>query len=327
MNLAKEIEIDEELAKDTNRERMKVNFDFWRTRARAEQTDECLDARKAIHDGDRAFAKGDLIRARPEYEKGLRGWRKVLDDPEFHALVDDVSLGGDLIDVIRRYQKCLDQDDQDLPHPFILQDIIDKHGNRPGTMPLDIRAKKAKSPPATAEKPDKKGTPASTSGPNRSKQFEPPGLSTHPSGRTLAIQNASTQSPLPAAIHALLLVCYQKVPGSRYSRVLADAMDRVARRFYQPVDELNLFEGAMSGMIEAARRRALEIHQGRQETGVRGRPQPGVRGHWNPPGHRSQDEAVPRAQFRCPAAPPSRRASVAATASSRSTARARRACR
>ena len=46
------------------------------------------------------------------------------------------------------------------------------------------------------------------------------------------------------------LVCYQKVPGSRCSRVLADAMDRVSRRFYQPVDELNLFEGAMSGMIE-----------------------------------------------------------------------------
>jgi carboxyl-terminal processing protease len=46
------------------------------------------------------------------------------------------------------------------------------------------------------------------------------------------------------------LVCYQKVPASRYSRVLADAMDRVSRRFYQPVNELDLFEGAMSGMID-----------------------------------------------------------------------------
>ncbi len=46
------------------------------------------------------------------------------------------------------------------------------------------------------------------------------------------------------------LVCYQKVPGSRSSRVLANAMDRVSLRFYQPVDELNLFEGAMSGMIQ-----------------------------------------------------------------------------
>jgi carboxyl-terminal processing protease len=44
--------------------------------------------------------------------------------------------------------------------------------------------------------------------------------------------------------------CYQKVPGSRYSRVLADALERVNHRYYLPVDELNLFEGAMSGMFE-----------------------------------------------------------------------------
>ena len=53
MKLAKEIENDETFALYTNLERMKVNFDFWRTRARAEQTPECLAARKAIHDGDR----------------------------------------------------------------------------------------------------------------------------------------------------------------------------------------------------------------------------------------------------------------------------------
>ncbi len=48
----------------------------------------------------------------------------------------------------------------------------------------------------------------------------------------------------------LSLLCFQKVPGSRYSRVLADALDRVSGRFYLPVDELNLFEGAMTGMIQ-----------------------------------------------------------------------------
>ncbi len=170
MKLAKEIENDETLALYTNRERMKVNFDFWRTRARAEQTAECLAARKAIHDGDKAFAKGDLIRARPMYEEGLRGWRKVLDDPEFHTLVDDVCLGGDLVDVIRNYQKCLDQDDQDLPEffiddrgvrheGFILQDIIDKHGSRQGS-PFPPVGKKAKSP----ENPEKKDKPASEGG-------------------------------------------------------------------------------------------------------------------------------------------------------------------
>ena len=159
MNLAKEIEHDETLAMYTDRERSKVNFDFWRTRARAEQTAECLAARKVIHDGDEAFAKGDLIRARPEYEAGLRGWRAVLDDPEFHSLLDDPSLGGDLVDVIRRYQKCLYQDDQDLPQPFILQDVIDKHGFR--SPELHAVPGKTSKGPSTAENPHKKGKPPS----------------------------------------------------------------------------------------------------------------------------------------------------------------------
>jgi carboxyl-terminal processing protease len=48
----------------------------------------------------------------------------------------------------------------------------------------------------------------------------------------------------------LSLACYWTVPGSRFSRVLASAMDHVSRSFYQPVDELHLFEGAMAGMLE-----------------------------------------------------------------------------
>ena len=182
--LAKEIEADETLAMYINRERSKVNFDFWRTRARAEQTRACLAAREAIHDGDRAYAKGDLIRARPLYEEGLRGWRKVLDDAEFRVLVEDVCLGGDLMDVIRRYQVCLAQDDHDLPlffiddrgvrhEGFILQDIIEKHGARQGSpfppvgkkAPATEKADKKDAPPpangANAEKADKKGEPPS----------------------------------------------------------------------------------------------------------------------------------------------------------------------
>ncbi len=152
--LEKEIENDEQLILFINRERSKVNFDFWRTRSWAEQTEDCIGARKAIHNGDVAFAKGDLIRARPEYERGLRGWRKVLDHLEFNSLVEDVSLGGDLLDVIRHYQKCLEQDDQDLPKPFILQDIIDKHDKQQGSPFPPVQQEKA--PPSSGENPGKK---------------------------------------------------------------------------------------------------------------------------------------------------------------------------
>jgi hypothetical protein len=180
MALAKEIEEEDQLARDVNRERMKVNFDFWRTRAKAEQTDDCIAAREAMYDADVAFNKGDLIRARPAYEKSMLLWRKVLDVPELHPLVDDVSLGGDLMDDIRRYQKCLDQDDLDLSPKFPLQEIVAKHGARQGAVPVDARSSPAaptpppKSSSSKPAVPNAKGSSASsTSAPATSAAAKP----------------------------------------------------------------------------------------------------------------------------------------------------------
>jgi carboxyl-terminal processing protease len=50
------------------------------------------------------------------------------------------------------------------------------------------------------------------------------------------------------AISVISGICYLYVPGSRYSRVLAESLDLVARRYYRPVNELELFENAMKGM-------------------------------------------------------------------------------
>ena len=107
--------------------------------------------------------------ARPEYEKGLRGWRKVLDDPEFNSLIEDPVLGGDLCDVVRRYQRCLAQDDLELKDPIIPQAVIDKWGSRQGSpLPPLVLDKKTESPPATQENAGKKRgrpPPAGPSGP------------------------------------------------------------------------------------------------------------------------------------------------------------------
>jgi carboxyl-terminal processing protease len=47
----------------------------------------------------------------------------------------------------------------------------------------------------------------------------------------------------------LSLVCYQQVPANRYGRVLANVMDRVSRDYYLPIQGIDLFEGAMRGMV------------------------------------------------------------------------------
>jgi carboxyl-terminal processing protease len=48
-------------------------------------------------------------------------------------------------------------------------------------------------------------------------------------------------------------ICYLYVPGSRFSRVLAESLDRVARRYYRPVNELEMFEDAMTAILSKKR--------------------------------------------------------------------------
>ena len=50
------------------------------------------------------------------------------------------------------------------------------------------------------------------------------------------------------AITVVSAVCYDFVPASRYSRVLAENFDTISRYYYRPVDESQLFANAMKGM-------------------------------------------------------------------------------
>jgi hypothetical protein len=118
----------DEMAVYVRRERSKVNFDYWRVRADMEQTKAALAARKAIYEADQAFHQGDLVTARAAYDRGLHGWRGLLD--RYPALKDDVNTGEDLAQDIRQYEKCLAGFDLSLPKPFFLQDVLDKYGHR-----------------------------------------------------------------------------------------------------------------------------------------------------------------------------------------------------
>jgi hypothetical protein len=133
MDLAKKAtELDKE-ASNIDRYRQIVNFEYWRRRAKIEQTDEALAARKAIDEGNRALAVADLGKAKQMYEKGLVQWRLLLDKKNekgelaFPGLIPDESMGTDLMEIIQQYRKILEKRDEKMPEPFILQDIIDIH--------------------------------------------------------------------------------------------------------------------------------------------------------------------------------------------------------
>ncbi|MGA2796465.1 MAG: hypothetical protein ABSE63_02690 [Thermoguttaceae bacterium] len=128
--LAEEATNHEETATYTSRYRETVNFLYWRLRAQVEQTDEALNARKFIYQGDRAYRDGDPTAARNDYDQGFALWRQVLD--KFPALIEDEVTGSDLMDLVMQYQRILKQLDEPFPAKFPLQDVVDRYGKKPG---------------------------------------------------------------------------------------------------------------------------------------------------------------------------------------------------
>lgn len=130
--LAREADEEQNMADVIDIYRTTVNYEYWRTRAVAEQDTETLAARQAIFEGDRLFQdEGDLTGAREAYEEGLVHWRVVLDRyPQFLS-EDERETHEALYRMVRRYEHLLHQMDEELPEPFILQDVLD---NPPPTM-------------------------------------------------------------------------------------------------------------------------------------------------------------------------------------------------
>lgn len=111
-----------------SRYRSIVNFVYWGERARIEQQDQTLDARRTIYQGDLKYEEPDMPAARKFYEEGFAIWRRVLDANP--AMLEDDTFGSEMMDVIKRYRNILSQLDLEFPKPFILQDVVDKHGQK-----------------------------------------------------------------------------------------------------------------------------------------------------------------------------------------------------
>ncbi len=131
IKLAREIGDLEKKAYEITTLRMIVNFDFWRRRAKIEQTREALDAREFVYLGDEAFTRAELGQAKEMFEKGLAQWRLVLDKKEWPDLKKDAAYGNELIEMIQRYRELLEKRDEPFPKDFVLQDIVRLHEKEP----------------------------------------------------------------------------------------------------------------------------------------------------------------------------------------------------
>lgn len=134
-----------ELNRETESARGVVNYGYWELRAKVEQTDDMINARRYIYLADQAMANGDLPAASENYERGILAWATVL--RQFQELITDKSTIDDIDEVLKNYGKTLDQRDELFPEDFVLAGFVraqvvtnDKYASIPA---LRERAEKA----------------------------------------------------------------------------------------------------------------------------------------------------------------------------------------
>jgi hypothetical protein len=123
--LVDQIDTDAGIAESINRNRLIVNFEYWRTRCQAEKTDLAQNARKDVYDADELFTAGEkLTEARELYERSWDAWSQIFTD---HPALMDNAEAQDLIESIGRYRDLLGQLDEKFPQGFKLNKLLDMH--------------------------------------------------------------------------------------------------------------------------------------------------------------------------------------------------------
>ncbi|MDO4549673.1 MAG: hypothetical protein Q4C96_00300 [Planctomycetia bacterium] len=124
--LAKRIDTSTMQARLIQRSRMIVNYRFWQLTGILEQTPEIMEARKLIYEGNQAYASGDLVVAKNNYERAIQNWASVVAKPEFKEITDEDLFGTELREIIDKYEIILNQRNETLPENFPLKEVIQK---------------------------------------------------------------------------------------------------------------------------------------------------------------------------------------------------------
>lgn len=188
LRLAKEMEM-------TSRYRATVNFDYWRARCDAEQTEEALTAREQVHKAEELLiANASLNEARENFEKAWDNWEVVY---KKHPQLFDSGEAQDLVDNVEHYAELLGRIDVKFPADFKLKILLDmtEKGQRLRKRLDALQATAREVTPKPGEKKPEPGEkPGEKSGEKPAETKEPPAKGEKPAEKTKA-----DEKPAPAA--------------------------------------------------------------------------------------------------------------------------------
>jgi len=101
--------------------RQQVNYEYWGTRALAEQTSLMVEARRLVYEADRLNENAELDKAIEKYEEAWGKWAQIFEN--YPLLVFDAS-SDDLMDSLKRYRTAIDS--EEFPDDFPLDEFVEK---------------------------------------------------------------------------------------------------------------------------------------------------------------------------------------------------------
>ena len=123
--LVDQIEQDELTSHQISLNRRIVNFEYWRTRAESELTEEAPQAHSSVYDADKMVSTGEnLAKARGLYENAWKLYAVIFE--KYPELMDNAE-AQDLVESVAHYRDLLGQLDESFPQSFPLWTLLDKH--------------------------------------------------------------------------------------------------------------------------------------------------------------------------------------------------------
>ena len=139
VELGRKIAFLKDFIRETESYRGQVNYSYWETRAKAEQREDMVEARRFMFDADQLINLADVLGALESYEKAWVRWAQVF--ARYPTMINE-EVGDDVIKSLDRYKRLVDEE---LDENFVLNDIlIFRHWYQEGTQGTDVSNLEAK---------------------------------------------------------------------------------------------------------------------------------------------------------------------------------------
>ncbi len=135
VELARKIQFTKDFLRETNSYRGQVNYEYWEMRAKAEQRDDMVEARRLMFEADQLLNVADVKGALESYEKAWIRWAVVFS--LFPAMISE-EVGDDVVKSLGRYRRLAENE---LDETFILHEFLEYRKAKDTGLPLNVGEK------------------------------------------------------------------------------------------------------------------------------------------------------------------------------------------